>query len=68
MFSYITPKARAGFGQLTEKQKSQLEAVGFMFELPDDIKPPEPVDWEEVTLLLKYGYGQTNLTCFAEYI
>lgn len=45
----MTPKARANFGQLAEKQKTQLEAIGFMFELPDDIKPPEPVDWEAVS-------------------
>ena len=36
--TYVTPKARANFGQMTAEQKKQLEGIGFMFELPDDMK------------------------------
>jgi hypothetical protein len=36
--TYITPKARAGFGQMTDVQKKELDAIGFMFELPDELK------------------------------
>lgn len=39
---FVTPKARANFGQMTDTQKSQLDALGFMFELPDELKVPEP--------------------------
>lgn len=30
---------------MTDSQKEKLEEVGFMFELPDELKPPEPVEW-----------------------
>jgi hypothetical protein len=31
---------------MSDSQRDKLEEIGFMFELPDDLKPPEPVDWE----------------------
>eukprot|EP00613_Pedinella_sp_CCMP2098_P007087 CAMPEP_0171611444 /NCGR_PEP_ID=MMETSP0990-20121206/10639_1 /TAXON_ID=483369 /ORGANISM="non described non described, Strain CCMP2098" /LENGTH=291 /DNA_ID=CAMNT_0012175027 /DNA_START=462 /DNA_END=1337 /DNA_ORIENTATION=+ len=44
--TFITPKARAGFGQMTEIQKRDLDAIGFMFELPEELKKSDPVDWD----------------------
>ena len=31
---------------MTDEQKSKLEAIGFAFELPDDMKAPPSVDWD----------------------
>lgn len=44
--TYVTPKARANFGQMTDAQKKQLEDLGFMFELPEDMKAAEKTDFE----------------------
>ena len=44
--TYVTPKARKGFGQMTDEQLKQLEEIGFPFELPEDMKGPSPVEWD----------------------
>lgn len=45
--TYTTPKARTGFGQMTDAQRKQLESIGFLFELPEELRPPEAVEWDE---------------------
>jgi hypothetical protein len=42
----VTPRARKAFGQMTDEQKGKLEALGFLFELPGELRGPPPVDWE----------------------
>jgi hypothetical protein len=44
--TYVTPKARANFGQMTAAQKAALDGLGFPFEVPDELKGPDPVDWD----------------------
>jgi len=44
--TYVTPKARKGFGQMTDEQLKLLEGLEFPFELPDDMKGPAPVEWD----------------------
>jgi hypothetical protein len=46
---------------MSDSQRDKLEEIGFMFELPDDLKPPEPVDWEVAyEELVKYRKSHGN--------
>lgn len=62
--TFVTPKARKSFGQMTEEQKQKLEALQFNFEIPEELRGPPPVDWNEAFAALK-AYkaknGDTNV-------
>ena len=42
--SFVTPKERKGFGQMSDEEKASLDAIGFPFEMPDDMKGAWTVD------------------------
>lgn len=44
--TFVTPRARKGFGQMAEEQRSKLEQLGFNFELPEELRAPPAVDWD----------------------
>ena len=44
--TYVTPKARANFGQMTDGQKKALDQLGFQFELPDELHASDPIEWD----------------------
>jgi hypothetical protein len=45
--TYVTPHARKSFGQLDEEEKNKLEAIEFEWEVPEELKGPPPVVWDE---------------------
>lgn len=44
--TFVTPKARKSFGQMSDEQKAKLEALKFDFEIPEELRGPPPVDWD----------------------
>ena len=65
--TFVTPKARKAFGQMTEEQKEKLEALEFAFELPEAMRGPPPVDWETAfTALAAYAKANRGSTAVPE--
>lgn len=60
--TFVTPGARTDLGKMTEDQKKALQEAGFVFELPPDMRPPKPVDWNEAYEALASYYKQNKNT------
>lgn len=60
--TYVTPKARKGFGQMTDEQLKLLEGIEFPFDLPEELKGPPPIEWDAAYEQLVI-YQQTNKNC-----
>ena len=63
-WQFVTPGARKSFGKMSEEQKEKLESLGFMFEVPEELRGPPPVDWDEAFVALEaYAkkHGDTNV-------
>ena len=61
---YVTPKARKNFGQMTDAQKKQLDSIGFEFELPEELRAQDPIDWAGAyDALIQYhkNHGDCNV-------
>jgi hypothetical protein len=64
--AFVTPGARSDLGKMTTDQKKTLDSIGFVFELPDDMKPPKPVEWEEAYQALVV-FHKKNKNCNVPY-